>query len=103
MLIWNIWELIVTEQPLLIVANDPRECSHAVLTVLSLIHPLTTSADVRPYLTVLNDDTEVYSEMSKQKNFPNAIIGTSNPLLLKKLENFPAILNLDNLSYMISK
>lgn len=57
----------MTEEPLLVVANDPRECSHAVLTVLSLIYPLTSAADVRPYLTVLNNDTEVYSEMAKLK------------------------------------
>ena len=66
-LLWEIWELIITEHPLLIVANDPKECSHAVLTCLSLIHPLVSSADVRPYLTVLNEDTEVYCDMVKNK------------------------------------
>jgi len=55
----------VTEQPLLVVANDPKECSHAVLTCLSLIHPLVTTADVRPYLTVMDEDTEVYTKMVK--------------------------------------
>ena len=53
-LLWSCWELLITEQPLLVIGNDPRECSHAVLTILSLIAPLTTTADVRPYITILN-------------------------------------------------
>jgi len=48
---------------------------------LSLIHPLTTASDVRPYLTILNSDTEVYCELLKAKQIPNAIIGIANPLL----------------------
>ena len=42
LLLWNLWEILVTETPLLIVGSDPSECSHAVLTLLSLITPLTT-------------------------------------------------------------
>lgn len=103
MLLWHLWELLVSEQPILVVANDPHECSHAVMTVLSLIHPLTTSADVRPYLTVLNNDTEVYSDLVRQGQIPNAIIGVANPLLMKKFENFPTILHLDNLSFVQNK
>lgn len=103
MLLWNIWELIITENPLLIVGNDPKECSHAVLTCLSLIHPLTTTADVRPYLTILNADTDVYSELTKAKLIPNGIFGIANPLLTKNLSNFPAILHMDNFTYLQSK
>ena len=40
--LWNLWELLITETPLLVVGGDPSECSHAILTALSLITPLTT-------------------------------------------------------------
>ena len=63
LLMWNIWELVITETPFLVVGGDPREASHAILTMLSLIHPLTISADCRPYLTILNTDLEVYQDM----------------------------------------
>lgn len=66
-LLWTLWELLITEEPLLIIGNDPMECSHAVLTLLSLIAPLTSTADIRPYITVLNNDMLVYSEMVQQK------------------------------------
>jgi len=65
LLLWNLWELVITETPLLVVGNDPTECSHAILTLLSLINPLTTTADFRPYTTVQNDDTVDYFEHVK--------------------------------------
>jgi len=80
---WNIWELVITETPILVVGGDPGECSHAILTMLSLVHPLTASADYRPYLTILNSDTDVYKEMVKNGTIPNAILGVSSPLLTK--------------------
>jgi Stabilization of polarity axis len=82
-----------------VVANDPKECSHAVLTFLSLIHPLVTTADVRPYLTVMDEDTEVYTKMVKVGKTPNVVLGIANPLLLKNLQNFTNVLHLDNMSF----
>ena len=103
LLLWNLWELLITEQPLLVVGGDPRECSHAILTALSLVHPLTSFADVRPYLTIQNCDTEVYHEMLKQGVEPKAVIGISSPLLTKNFSTFPAILRLDNNFFKDSK
>ena len=81
---------------MLVVGSDPRECSHAILTVLSLVHPLTSFADVRPYLTIQNGDTEVYTEMVKKGTVPNVIIGVSSPLLTKSFSILPVALRLDN-------
>ena len=81
---------------MLVVGSDPRECSHAILTVLSLAHPLTSFADVRPYLTIQNGDTEVYTEMAKKGTVPNVIIGVSSPLLTKSFSILPVALRLDN-------
>lgn len=65
-LLWNLWEILVTETPLLVVGGDPTECSHAILTMLSLITPLTTQADFRTYVTVQNDDVIEYADAIKQ-------------------------------------
>jgi hypothetical protein len=56
--LWQLWELIISETPLLIVGDDPTECSHAVMIILSLISPLKTNADYRPYLTIYDSDTK---------------------------------------------
>lgn len=103
LLMWNLWELLITEQPILVVGGDPRECSHAILTALSLLHPLTTYADVRPYLTIQNCDTEVYYEMVKEGIVPKAVIGVSSPLLTKNFSSFPAVLRLDTNFFRESK
>ena len=99
LLLWNLWELMITETPLLVVGGDPQECSHAVLTILSLITPLTTQADVRPYVTVQNDDVLEYYDEIKKGNLSNLILGVSSPLLSKNFEKFHAILRLDSAYY----
>jgi hypothetical protein len=58
LILWQLWELIISETPLLIVGDDPTECSHAVMIILSLISPLKTNADYRPYLTIYDSDTK---------------------------------------------
>lgn len=66
LLLWNLWEILITETPLLVVGDSPQECSHAILTILTLITPLTTQADFRPYVTVQNDDILEYFDAIKQ-------------------------------------
>ena len=80
-------------------ANDPRHCSHAVLTLTQLVAPLTLQADVRPYLTVLNPDTAILQEQCLRGKVPSALIGVSNPLLVKNFQAFPCILHLDSLYF----
>ena len=67
------------------------------------MHPLTSCADVRPYLTIQNCDTEVYYEMVKEGIVPKAVIGVSSPLLTKNFASFPSILRLDNNFFKDSK
>lgn len=86
----------MTETPLLVVGGDPSECSHAVLTLLSLITPLTTQADFRPYVTVQNDDVLEYQDSMRQGQVGNLILGISSPLLARNFQQFPAILRLDS-------
>ena len=100
--LWNLWELLITETPLLVVGGDPSECSHAILTALSLITPLTTQADFRPYVTVQNDDVLEYHDAIKQGQVGNLILGISSPLLARNFQQFPAILHMDS-SYFRDK
>ncbi len=101
--LWSLWELLITETPLLVVGSDPSECSHAILTILSLITPLTTQADFRPYVTVQNDDVLEYQENIKQGQVGNLLLGISSPLLARNFQQFPAILRMDNAYYRDKK
>ena len=61
LILWNLWELAITETPLLVVGDDPTECSHAVLILLSLLAPLKTMADYRPYITLYDQDVKEFT------------------------------------------
>eukprot|EP00347_Sterkiella_histriomuscorum_P000425 403375913 len=95
LLLWQLWEIAITETPLLIVGDDPTECSHAVLILLSLISPLKTLADYRPYLTLYDQDIKDFSQQSKKKQIGNVILGVSNPFLITYLGQFPNILHFE--------
>ena len=95
LILWDLWELIISETPLLIVGDDPTECSHAVLILLSLISPLKTLSDFRPYITIYDPDIKEFQYKSKQKAIGNIILGVSNPYLVTYLGQMPAVLHFD--------
>jgi hypothetical protein len=53
----------MTETPLIIVGEDPSECSHSVLTLMSLLVPLkpVQTVDYRPYITLYEGDTKEFA------------------------------------------
>ncbi len=42
-MLWPLWEMAMTEMPLIVVGEDPSECSHTVLVLMSLLAPLKPS------------------------------------------------------------
>ena len=97
--LWEPWELIMTETPLLLVADNPSECSHAVILLLSLISPLKSSADYRPYVTIYENDIKEFMQLSKEKKIGNVILGVSNPYFTKIFSGYPAVLRMDSSYY----
>ena len=33
LLLWNLWEIAISEQGLIVVGSDPAECSHAIQAI----------------------------------------------------------------------
>jgi len=84
-LLWSLWELALTEQPIIIVGDDPSECSHAVLILMSLLSPLkpAQTVDFRPYITLYEGDVKDFSSRVKTGgSLGNVIMGVSNPYLV---------------------
>ena len=81
-MLWHLWEIAITETPLLVVGDDPTECAHVVVILLSLISPLKTLADYRPYITLYDSDIKEFSLQNKKKQLGNVILGVSNPYLI---------------------
>ena len=102
-MLWQLWELLITETPLLIVGEDPTECSHAVLILLSLISPLRTNADYRPYITIYDPDTREIQASFKKNHIKNLILGVSNPYLITFFGEFPAVFHFDRQHFIEKK
>mmetsp|Transcript_16897 Transcript_16897/g.23515 ORF Transcript_16897/g.23515 Transcript_16897/m.23515 type:complete len:626 (+) Transcript_16897:40-1917(+) len=102
--LWALWELVLTAQPILVMANSPHNSSHAVNALVSLISPLQYGGVYRPYFTIHDTDFNRISQLF-QSNFSangkgsghfsvnnntepldtelNYIIGATNPFFLK--------------------
>ena len=90
-----LWELILLNEPLVVIANSPKESSEAVQALISLISPLKYHAEYRPYFTI--HDSE-YNEFTGKEILPppSCILGVTNPFFVKQLPHWPHILKLDS-------
>ncbi len=65
------------------------------MILLSLISPLKTLADYRPYITLYDSDIKDFALQSKKKQLGNVIMGVSNPFLISYLGQFPNVLHFE--------
>eukprot|EP00731_Ephydatia_muelleri_P000715 Em0001g715a len=85
-----IWELVLTNQPIVVMATSPTVCSNMVQALVSLIHPLTYAADYRPFFTI--HDTEFKNYTTRTQTPPQVILGVTNPFFAKALDHWPHII-----------
>ncbi|VDN02296.1 unnamed protein product [Thelazia callipaeda] len=79
-----IWELVLTGEPIVVLAHNPSECSSFVQSLISLIWPLRYANDCRPFFTI--HDIEFRE--------PNVILGVTNPFFAKVFQNWPHIIRM---------
>ena len=96
--LWKLWELSLLGEPLCILSQSPTLSSSAVLAVTSLIHPITSCADFRPYFSVQDVDFRTISKYGTSDDFPftrkGPILGVTNPYFVKVLKVWPHIMSL---------
>lgn len=96
--IWNLWELVITETPLLVQTDTPSSCSQIVLLLSSLIFPLKYCGDVRPYFTIYDNDFKDYRDNSELRQINSPILGVINPICVRTLKDWP-VLHFDDLYF----
>lgn len=69
--------------------------SEAVLGLLSTIYPLEYQTDYKPYFTIYDPDYREIQDLHDKKVAKCAVMGVTNPLFLKVLQNYPNILHLE--------
>ena len=92
--LWHLWELVLTGQGVMVIADSPAISSEAVLALVSLVAPLAYMGDFRPYITLFDPDFKDFQTMNDEKSVSQVILGTTNPFFLKTLKNWPNILHL---------
>lgn len=84
-----LWELVLTTEPIVVMASSPTYSSQVVQALVSLIVPLAYYGDYRPYFTIHDNEFKEY--MSKTLNPPPIILGVTNPYFTKTLQHWPHI------------
>ncbi|XP_032523783.2 protein DENND6A [Danaus plexippus] len=96
-----LWELVLTAEPIVVMASSPTECSSLVQALTYLIQPLSYSAEYRPYFTI--HDSEFKEFTRKQFNPPCVILGVTNPFFTKTLQHWPHTIKLSDSSSVKTK
>lgn len=56
-----LWELVITCEPLIVMAPTPDACSEVVQSLVSIISPLKYSRDYRPFFTIHDSEFKEYT------------------------------------------
>lgn len=83
--LWVLWELVLLEQPIAVLASSPATCSAAVEGLTSLVLPLQVSVDVWPYFTIQDPNFSTVTQKMK------GIVGASNPHLHSIFNSWPNV------------
>ncbi|KAK3609536.1 hypothetical protein CHS0354_007340 [Potamilus streckersoni] len=87
-----LWELVLTCEPLVVMAALPTVASTTVQALISLISPLQYCTDYRPYFTIHDSEFKEYT--TKTQAPPPVILGVTNPFFAKTLQHWPHIIRI---------
>lgn len=66
-----LWELIILNEPIVVIATVPNICSETVQALISTVWPLKYASDYRPFFTIHNSE---FVEYSSKNNIPLVIL-----------------------------
>lgn len=89
----TLWELILTAEPLVVMASTPTICSATVQYLTSIIYPFPYCADYRPFYTIHDSDFKDITA-SNTSALPNILLGVTNPFFSKALNHWPHVVKL---------
>lgn len=93
MQLWELWELVLIGEPLLMIAPTPSQCCEAVAALVGLMAPLPCSVDFRPYFTIHDPDFAVLNSLRDGEQVPPMILGVTNLFFLKVMRTLPHVVS----------
>ncbi|XP_020600799.1 protein DENND6A-like [Orbicella faveolata] len=94
-----LWELALTNEPIVVMAPSPTICSETVQALASLISPLHYCSDYRPFFTI--HDTEFKEYTTRTQAPPGVILGVTNPFFAKTLQHWPHMVRIGEMSNLV--
>ncbi|KAI9219937.1 hypothetical protein BC828DRAFT_384793 [Blastocladiella britannica] len=87
--LWTLWELVLTNQPIVVISSCPAVASRAVESLVAMIRPIPHDQGFRPYLTIQDPDGRYFT---KHHPPPRTIVGVTNPHFHTVLDRWPNVL-----------
>eukprot|EP00762_Andalucia_godoyi_P005855 ANDGO_06960.mRNA.1 Protein DENND6 homolog len=91
--LWHIWEILIREEPLWVLAPTPHQSSAAVFAIVSIISPLRFQGILRPYTTIHDSEFKSLSSIGVSGSY-NAVVGATNPFFTKAFADWPNFVSL---------
>ncbi|XP_066285572.1 protein DENND6A-like isoform X2 [Branchiostoma lanceolatum] len=95
-----LWELVLTTEPIIVMAPSPTVCSETVLALTSMISPLNFCSDFRPYFTIHDSEFKEYT--TKTQAPPPVVLGVTNPFFAKTLQHWPHIIRIGEMGNIVA-
>ncbi|XP_038047740.1 protein DENND6A-like isoform X1 [Patiria miniata] len=87
-----IWELVLTGEPVVVMAPSPSICSDTIHALVHTISPLRYMSDFRPYFTIHDSEFKEYTTRTQAP--PSVILGVTNPFFAKTLQHWPHVIRI---------
>ncbi|KAG1666410.1 hypothetical protein FOA52_006519 [Chlamydomonas sp. UWO 241] len=93
--LWQLWEMALCGEPLLVVGLTPSDSSSAVAALVSLLAPLPLRLDFRPYYTIHDPTFKALSSGALPRDDPclPVLVGVTNLYFLKALSHWPSVMS----------
>ncbi len=91
-LMWDLCEIMLSSEPLIVFGQSPEQCSRVILSLVSLISPLVSACDFRPYLSIQSKVADTIIQAHDAGEQLPVVIGVTNQLWLKSLPRWPNVL-----------
>ncbi|GFX69740.1 protein DENND6B [Trichonephila clavipes] len=90
-----LWELVITAEPIIVMAGSPNITCDMVQALICMIWPLRYCCDYRPFFTIHDSEFKEYT--TKVQAPPPVILGVTNPFFAKTLQHWPHIIRIGDL------
>ncbi|KAK3755016.1 hypothetical protein QZH41_011061, partial [Actinostola sp. cb2023] len=94
-----LWELVLVNEPIVVMAPTPNMSSNTVQALSNLISPLQYCSDYRPFFTIHDSEFKEYTTRTQAP--PTVILGVTNPFFAKTLQHWPHVVRIGEMSNLV--